>query len=210
VSKILKTCNNVTKTSNFLHSTNSKREVAAIKTTPKKKGFKPGKGTKNGPNFSSHYGHYPSEEYCKLNPKQRSKLRAKCEADGKGGGKRKAVWVAVADLEDGEVEKTLPKKMKTTKTVTIKVGTLKTTDKKAQLKMTGETKADKDDPVIPFNSDKCLKNMVSGTTTPTTKVMMVTLALRPLNSTTISTSLRRTKIRCGLLVSVTRRLTKTN
>jgi hypothetical protein len=79
----LKTCDNVTKMTK-LHSTNNKREVAAVKTVPTKEGFNPGRGTKNGPDAPLHYyGHYSSEEYRKLSPKQRKKLRAKHKVDGK-------------------------------------------------------------------------------------------------------------------------------
>ncbi len=105
----LKTCDNVTKTSS-LHSANSKREVATVKTTSKKKGSKPNKGTKNRPDSPPHYGHYSSEDYRKLNSKQREKLRAKRTADGKSGGKRKAAAVAVDSEEDGDVKETPPRK----------------------------------------------------------------------------------------------------
>jgi len=151
----LKTCDNVTKTSN-LHSANSKREVAALKTASKKKGSKPGRGTKNGPDSPPHYGHYSSEDYRTLNPKQREKLRAKRAADGKGGGKCKASAVALEDEEEGEEADSPPKKQKTKK-VSI-IGLLKTTDnKRASLKTTGEEK-DADDSkevpaVTPFNPD---------------------------------------------------------
>jgi hypothetical protein len=152
----LKTCDNVTKTSN-LHSANSKCEVAAVKTASKKKGSKPRKGTKNGPNSPPHYRHYSSEDYQKLNPKQSEKLRVERAADLKSGDKRKAAAVAVDDAEDGEVEDSPQKKLKT-KQVTIMVGSLKMTKKKASLKTTGkeETAADvKDAPtaVTPFNPD---------------------------------------------------------
>jgi hypothetical protein len=78
--------------------------------------------------------------------------------------------------------------MKMMKTVTIQVSSLKTTDKKAQFKTMGKTKADcKDAPVLlSFLSTLTkvhgmigirLTNMVLGTITPTMRVMMAKLAL---------------------------------